>query len=255
MIASELRLFRIALQFLTQLPAGAVDNWPRDWLARSAKYMPLVGALVGAIAGASIIVAAIFLPQPLPTVVGLVIAIAVTGALHEDGLADTVDAFGGGRTCERRLEIMKDSRIGTYGTLALISVLALKAAALIALDPVSAALVMIAGHAGARLAPVLTMWMLPHAGDSNAKVSQKTSEMTSTEVSIAVLFGIIPALILLPASAFAIATLIALAAAAIAALIGQRKIGGYTGDVLGAVEQVFETVFFISAAAIIAGPG
>jgi adenosylcobinamide-GDP ribazoletransferase len=217
--------------------------------------MPLVGTLVGAIAGASIIVAAIFVPQPLPTIIGLIIAIAVTGALHEDGLADIVDAFGGGRTRDRRLEIMKDSRIGTYGTLALISVLALKAAALIALDPVSAALVMIAGHAGARLAPVLTMWALPHAGNGNSKVSKEISELTSAEISIAVLLGLLPGLILLPAAAFAIATLLALAMVAIAALIAKRKIGGYTGDVLGAVEQIFETAFFVAAATVIAGPG
>jgi adenosylcobinamide-GDP ribazoletransferase len=255
MIASELRLFRIALQFLTQLPAGAIEDWPPDWLARSAKYMPLVGALIGAIAGASIILAAIFLPEPLPTVVGLITAIAVTGALHEDGLADTVDAFGGGRTRERRLEIMKDSRIGTYGTLALISVLALKGAALAAVDPVSAALVMIAGHAGARLAPVLTIWALPHAGNGGSKVSEKTSETTLIEISIAILFGLIPGLILLPAIAFAIATSAALIAAAVIALIAKCKIGGYTGDVLGAVEQVFETAFFIAAASVIAGPG
>jgi adenosylcobinamide-GDP ribazoletransferase len=255
MIAREVRLFRIALQFLTQLPSGAIQDWPADWLARCAKYMPLIGAIVGAIAGASIIVAAIFLPEPLPTVVGLVAAIALTGALHEDGLADTVDAFGGGRTRERRLEIMKDSRIGTYGTLALISVLALKGAALIAVAPVSAALVMIAGHAGARLAPVLTMWVLPHAGNGNAKVSQKTSEITSAEVSVAVLFGLLPGLILLPAAAFAIAMLVALAAAAVTALVAKRRIDGYTGDVLGAVEQIFETAFFIAAAAVIAGPG
>lgn len=255
MIARELRLFRIALQFLTQLPAGVIEEWPPDWLARSAKYMPLVGALVGAIAGVSIIVAAIFLPEPLPAIVGLVIAIAVTGALHEDGLADTVDAFGGGKTRERRFEIMKDSRIGTYGTLALISVLALKGVALVAVDPASAALVMIAGHAGARLASVLTMWMLPHAGDGNSKVSQKTSEMTLAEVSIAVLLGLIPGLILLPPAAFTVATLAALAVAAVAALIAKCKIDGYTGDVLGAVEQIFETAFFIATAAVIAGPG
>jgi adenosylcobinamide-GDP ribazoletransferase len=79
--------------------------------------------------------------------------------------------------------------------------------------------------------------------------------MTSAEVSVAVLFGLIPGLILLPAAVFVIATLIALIAAAAAALIAKSKIGGYTGDVLGAVEQVFETVFFIAAAAVIAGPG
>lgn len=253
MIAREIRLFQIALQFLTQLPVGSIRDCPPDWLARSAKYMPLVGAIVGVIAGGAILLSAVVFPVPLPTVIGLVAAVAITGALHEDGLADTTDAFGGGRTRERRLEIMKDSRIGTYGTLALISVLALKGAALIALNPWSAACVMVAGHAGARLATILTMWRLPHAGGI-VKVSQKISEMTPSEVAVACASGLIPGLLVLPTSKFLVAALFAFAAATIIALIARRKIAGYTGDVLGAVEQVFETVFFAVAAAVIAGP-
>ncbi|AGK58966.1 cobalamin 5'-phosphate synthase [Hyphomicrobium denitrificans 1NES1] len=253
MIAREIRLFQIALQFLTQLPVGSIRDCPPDWLARSAKYMPLVGAIVGVIAGAGILLSAVFFPGPLPIVIGLVLAIAITGALHEDGLADTADAFGGGRTRERRLEIMKDSSIGTYGAIALIAAFALKDSALVALDLRSAACVMIAGHAGARLATILTMWRLPHAGGI-AKVSQKISEMTPSEVAVAFALGLIPGLLVLPTSKFVVATLFAFAAAAIIALIARRKIAGYTGDVLGAVEQVFETVFFAVAAAVIAGP-
>lgn len=254
MIASELKLFQIALQFLTQLPAGSIRDCPPDWLARSAKYMPLVGAIIGAIAGAGILLSAVFFPEPLPVVIGLVLAVAITGALHEDGLADTADAFGGGRTRERRLEIMKDSSIGSYGAIALIAAFALKGSALVALDPRSAACVLIAGHAGARLAAVLTMWRLPHAGHGVAKVSQKISELTPPEVAAAIGLGLIPGFLVLPTAAFVIATLFASAAAAAVALIAQRKISGYTGDVLGAVEQVFETAFFAVAAAVIAGP-
>lgn len=255
MIANELKLFKIALQFLTQLPVGSIRDCPQDWLARSAKYMPLVGAIVGAVAGAGILLSAVFFPEPLPMVIGLVVAIAATGALHEDGLADTADAFGGGRTRERRLEIMKDSSIGSYGAVALIAALALKGAALIALDPRSAVCVLIAGHAGARLAAVLTMWRLPHAGSGVAKVSQKISELKPTEVAVAVGLGLIPGFLVLPMAAFVIAMLFASAAAAVMASTARRKISGYTGDVLGAVEQVYETVFFAVAAAMIAGPG
>lgn len=254
MMAREVRLFKIALQFLTQLPVGSIGDCPPDWLARSAKYMPLIGAIVGAIAGAAIILSAAFLPAPLPTVIGLVVAIAITGALHEDGLADTADAFGGGRTRERRLEIMHDSRIGTYGTLALISVLALKGAALVALTPWNAAFVMVAGHAGARLAAILTMWRLPHAGGGVAKVSQKVSNLTLSEVAVAIALGLIPGLLVLGVAKFVVAALVAFAAASLIAVIARRKIAGYTGDVLGAVEQVFETAFFVVAAALIAGP-
>jgi adenosylcobinamide-GDP ribazoletransferase len=255
MMANELRLFRIALQFLTQLPVGSFDICPPDWLARSAKYMPLVGVLVGAVAGASIIGSALFFPSPLPVVIGLLIAVALTRALHEDGLADTVDAFGGGRTRESRLEIMKDSRIGIFGTLALIAVLALKASALVAIDPTSAACVLIAAHAGARLAMVLAMWRLPHAGGGHTKVSHKVSEMTNSEIAVAIALGLIPGFLVLPSAAFIIAALCAFAAAAMMASIARRKIGGYTGDVLGAVEQIYETVFIVFAAAVISGPG
>lgn len=254
MIAREIQLFKIALQFLTQVPVGSIGDCPPDWLARSAKYMPLVGALVGVIAGAAIVISAAFLPAPLPTVVGLVVAVAMTGALHEDGLADTTDAFGGGRTRERRLEIMRDSRIGTYGTLALIAVLALKGAALVPLDPWSAAFVMVAGHAGARLAAILTMWRMPHASGGVAKVSQKVSELTLSEVAVAIALGLIPGLIVLGLAKFVAAALISFAAASVIALIARRKIAGYTGDVLGAVEQIFETAFFVAAAALIIGP-
>ncbi len=254
MIAREVRLFKIALQFLTQLPVGSIGDCPPDWLARSAKYMPVVGAIVGAIAGAAIVLSAAFLPAPLPTVIGIVAAIAITGALHEDGLADTTDAFGGGRTRERRLEIMRDSRIGTYGTLALISVLALKGAALVALTPWNAALVMVAGHAGARLAAIVTMSRLPHAGGGVAKVSQKISELTMSEIAVALALGLIPGFFLLGATTFIAAALFAFGAASLIALIARRKIAGYTGDVLGAVEQVFEAAFFVAATALIVGP-
>ena len=232
MIAHEARLFLIAVQFLTRIPVGTVDTWPSDWLARAAKYMPLVGALIGAVAGAAMIAA----------------------ALHEDGLADTIDAFGDGKSRERCLEIMKDSRIGTYGTLALIIVLALKGAALLSLDSLSAACVFIAAHAGARLATVMTLWALNYAGDGSAKVSRPASELTPQELATAIVLGLAPGLLVLKPATFFISTAFACIAAAAMALMAQRRVGGYTGDVLGAIEQVYETTFFVFAAAIIAGP-
>ena len=255
MIAHEARLFLIAVEFLTRIPVGTVDMWPSDWLARAAKYMPLVGALIGAVAGAAMIAAALIFPEPLPIVIGLATAILVTGALHEDGLADTIDAFGGGKSREHCLEIMKDSRIGTYGTLALIIVLALKGAALLSLDPLSAAGVFSAAHAGARLATVLTLWTLNYAGDGSAKVSRPTSELTPQELATAIVLGLAPGLLVLKPATFLISTAFAFITATAMGLMARRRVGGYTGDVLGAIEQVYETTFFVFAAAIIAGPG
>lgn len=255
MIAREVRLFLIALQFLTRIPVGSAEVLPSDWLVRAAKYLPLVGALIGAAAGSALLASAMIFPEPLPVVIGLATAIVLTGALHEDGLADMADAFGGGQDRERCLEIMKDSRIGTFGTLALIVVLALKGAALLPLDPLAAARVLIAGHAGARLAAVLTLAGLSYAGDGKAKVSQTTSDMTLQELAFAIVLGLLPGTLFLHSSTFLISGSLAFVAAAAMALIARRRIGGYTGDVLGAVEQVYETTFFMFATAVISGPG
>jgi adenosylcobinamide-GDP ribazoletransferase len=150
---------------------------------------------------------------------------------------------------------MKDSRIGTYGTLALIATLALKATALAQIDPVSAVRILIAACAGARLAAVLALALLPYAGGENVKVSRAPSDMTGGEIAVAVAIGLILGLLVLSPVIFALSTLLAGAAASVIAWIARRKIGGYTGDVLGAVEQIYETAFIVVAVAILAGPG
>jgi adenosylcobinamide-GDP ribazoletransferase len=255
MIAREAKLFLIALQFLTRIPLKRIDPLPDDWLPRSAKYMPLVGALIGAVTGVVVLISALVFPWPVPIVIGLTFAILLTGALHEDGLADTVDAFGGGSSRERCLEIMKDSRIGTYGTLALIATLALKGTALAQIDPVSAVRILIAAYAGARLAAVLALALLPYAGGENVKVSRAPSDMTRSEIAVSIATGLIPGLLVVSPVVFLASIVFAGVAASVIAWIARRKIGGYTGDVLGAVEQIYETAFIAFAVAILAGPG
>ena len=256
MIARELRLVRVAIQFLTRLPMGIIAGFELHDIERAAKYFPLAGMLVGVIAAAVLLAATAFLPQPVPVVLALVAAIAITGGLHEDGLADSADGLLGGSTPKRRLEIMKDSRIGAFGVLALMSVLALKAAALVAVDPISAACMLAAAHASARLAPVLAMCALPYVRDAaSAKVGPLTTGVTGGEALMALAFATIAGLMVVQPVTFAIGLTAGLAAAALIALAARRRIGGYTGDVLGAIEQVSEAAFMIAAAAVIAGPG
>ncbi len=260
MIAHEVRLIRVALQFLTRIPVGGIEGFEASWIERSAKYFPLIGALVGCVTALTLLVTSVVLPQPLPMLLGLAAAILITGALHEDGLADTADglgaSLGGGLTRERRLEIMKDSRIGTYGVVALIIVLALKAASLLALDPIMAGFVLIAAHAGGRLAAVVAMWALPYAGDAAAaKVGPLTTGVSAAELAVALVLGLAAGFTVLAPATFLAALATGLTAAGCVAVISRRRIGGITGDVLGAIEQVFETVFMIAAAAVIAGPG
>lgn len=256
MIMQEFKYFLVAVQFLTRIAIKPFDNFETVWLDRSAKYFPLVGALVGAIGGTVIIATTLFLPQPLPTLLGLAAAIAVTGAFHEDGLADTADGLGGGQTREQRLEIMKDSRIGTYGTIALITMLAIKAAAMMQIGPIAMVFAFIAAHAAARLASVVAMRCMDYAGDRDAaKAKPLATAISGRELCIAIFFGVLPGVLLLSPVTLTISLAVATVAAAILARKAQRLIGGYTGDVLGAIEQVFETAFLLAAAAVIAGPG
>jgi adenosylcobinamide-GDP ribazoletransferase len=255
MIAHEVRLFLIALQFLTHIRVKHIEPFPEDWLPRSAKYMPLVGALVGAVVGVIMLVATAIFPVGVAIVLALTASLLLTGALHEDGLADTVDAFGGGDNPQRCLEIMKDSRIGTYGVLALIAVFALKATSLNAIGPVAVIGPLIAAYAGGRLAAVVTLAFLPYAGGDNVKVSRTPVRMTGRELAVAIVSALIAGLCVMNIAAFIVATVLAIVAATVVVLIARTKIGGYTGDVLGAVEQIYETAFFVSAAAMIAGPG
>jgi len=251
MIRRELDRLACALQFLTRLPAPQPRAWSDDLLARSARYFPLIGLAVGALAAALFLLARRIWPAGLlPALLAVGIAVVATGGFHEDGLADTADGLGGGLSRERRLAIMKDSRLGSYGALALGLVLSLRVAALAELrEPLKAAFALLAAHAGARAAAVLAMAALPYAADPAAsKLKPVAREVRAPEVLMALAIGLAP-LALLPPSVAAIATVAGAAAALWPALAAQRLIGGYTGDVLGAAEQAFETAFLVAAAA------
>jgi adenosylcobinamide-GDP ribazoletransferase len=244
------RLFA-AIGFMTRLPVPAAAIHDPAWLPRSAKYFPLVGILVGAIGAAILAGAGSLWSGVVPALLATAATILVTGALHEDGLADTADSLGG-RTREARLAIMKDSRLGTFGALALGLSLALRVAALAALSPGLALWALVAGHAGARFATVLVMAMLPHAGDAaTSRSSYSPERLRAGEVAVAALFAILPLLPLGPQLAFTGLVGGGVAAGLLAAAM-RRRLGGYTGDVLGAVEQVAEIGFLLGIAALAA---
>jgi adenosylcobinamide-GDP ribazoletransferase len=249
-LRAELDRLFAAIGFLTRLPVPRAAIYDPAWLVRSAKYFPLVGTLIGAI-GAAILVTsgAIWSGGLLPALLATAVTILVTGALHEDGLADTADAFGGG-TREARLAIMKDSRLGTFGALALGLSLAVRVGALAALAPDLAAWALVASHAGSRLATVLGMAMLPHAGDAaTSRISYSPDRLQAGEIAVAAVLAILPMLPAEPRLAFA-GLLAGGAAAVILALLMFRRLGGYTGDVLGAIEQVFQVGFLLGVAAV-----
>ena len=180
-----------ALQLLTRLPVQPLKGFEQAWVDRSTAYFPLAGLVVGVIVGAILLAAAAIWPAPVPALLAVVAGMAVTGALHEDGLADTVDGLGGGSTPEQRLGIMKDSRVGTYGALALIVAVALKVSALSMLAPIDAAVALILAHMSARVVPVLAAAYLPYVGDpATAKIPPLSS--TPQRRWCAVILGLLP---------------------------------------------------------------
>ncbi len=245
---AELRYFLAAIQVLTRLPVPRQRGFEEAWLARGVKYFPLAGALVGAVCALIFILVSKLWGGALPAIFTVAAGIAITGGLHEDGFADFFDSMGGA-TRQARLAIMKDSRIGTYGVLALGFGGAMKVFALASLPVAAGAAALIAAHGGGRFAAAGVISMLPYAGGlAAAKIKPLGHGVTLKDLAIAALFGLLP-LLLLPASMAAAALVCAVFAASIAAFTALRMLGGYTGDVLGAVEQTYEIAFLLGAAA------
>lgn len=236
----------VCLAFYTRLPVpGRAITAPA--LARANWAAPLVGALIGGVAAAADWLAQLAGLAPLPAA-GLAVAttVVVTGCLHEDGLADVADGFFGGSNPGRRLEIMRDSRIGAYGAVALMLSLLLRTAAVASIAPparLTAALV--ATHMASRaILPAFMRSLRPARPDGLAAGAGATS--SATAIAAAALGGLALGLGLgLPAGL--VAMIGVCAAFLFMAMLSLRRIGGQTGDVLGAVEQVSEIVILLVA--------
>lgn len=253
----ELRLVLIALGFLTRVPLPQRMDWRDEWLQASARHFPVVGLAVGACAAAVLTGGAALWSLPVALLLSMGATLALTGAFHEDGLADTFDALGGPAPRERALAIMKDSRLGTYGSTALIATLALKFAALTALGTEAAAALLLA-HGVSRAAPVLVMRWLPYAGDADAaKAKPLARQMSRVGVGVALAWAAaISAGIAATGALGAVAVALALAAAMLTAWLTarwfRRRLGGFTGDTLGATQQLSELVIYLALAARVA---
>jgi adenosylcobinamide-GDP ribazoletransferase len=240
---------RLALGFLTRLPLSLPDAPPQGALARAGWAFPLVGVVVGLLGGiAYSLAAALGLPALAAALIALGVTVLVTGALHEDGIADTADGFGGGAGSEQKLAIMRDHHLGTYGVLALLFSLGLRAAALAALaDSGHAAAALIAAHALARGGLPVALYALDPARDDGQGAAAGRPETTIAAIAAGI--GAVLALLTLGPLAGIAAAAAAGAAMALVARLARRQIGGHTGDVLGAIEQTGEVVVLLVAAA------
>jgi adenosylcobinamide-GDP ribazoletransferase len=249
MLADLLHDCKVTLAFLTRLPVRYRRAWADRDLAASVALFPAVGALIG-LAGAGGYALAVWVG--LPPWPGATIALATTiwlsGALHEDGLADFADGLGGGRTREDKLRIMRDPRVGSYGAVALVLALLLRAGALAALaapGAVGSALVTAAAVSRGVLPVVMAGLPLARADGLAAAAGRPHPLRVAAAVAVAALIAVV---LLGPAAP---AALLAAAAGALAvALLARRQIGGYTGDVLGAVQQIAEIGVLLGAVAM-----
>jgi adenosylcobinamide-GDP ribazoletransferase len=240
--------FLISLQYFTRIPIPAGIGFDPDWLRHASGFFPLVGLIVGAVCAGVYTLAAGWLPPAVAVLLSMIAGAWLTRAMHEDGFADVCDGFGGGWERERVLAIMKDSCVGSFGLVGMALLLALKYQALVALPGLTAALLF--AHPVSRLMATLLIWRLDYARSGESKASAVARHMSHGDFALACVTGLLPAWGLAmyfgaAPRALALALFFALLATGWLARLFVRRIGGYTGDCLGAVQQVSEVALYL----------
>ncbi|MDN3654100.1 adenosylcobinamide-GDP ribazoletransferase [Ferruginibacter paludis] len=246
----ELQIFLTAMMFYTRIPVPRWVNHDAEYLNKATKYFPLIGWIVG-VAVALVFMGANYLFSPsVAIILSMVVSVLLTGAFHEDGFADVCDGFGGGWTKEKILLIMKDSRVGAYGVIGLIFMLSIKFYLLSSFSAAQLTFVLIAAHAISRWAAasfILTHQYVRENEDSKAKPVAK--QFLVAHFLIASLFGILPLLLFKNVYVF----LLIIPVYTMKIYLGwyfKKWIGGYTGDCLGATQQLCEIIFYLSLLAL-----
>ncbi|PMS14817.1 adenosylcobinamide-GDP ribazoletransferase [Trinickia dabaoshanensis] len=243
----QLRYVVAALGYFTRIPIPRSVALDADDLAGAARYFPLVGALVGGFGALIYLSALAVFPASVAVLLSMIGTLLATGALHEDGLADCCDGFGGAAGREDALRIMRDPRLGAFGAIGLMMALALKWQTLAALPASTAAWTMVGAHAASRALAVSFLATHEYAREQG-KAKPVAQRMSARALAFALALGLI--WLLLPdwrAGALGLA-----AASALRLLMGRyftRRLGGYTGDCLGFAQQGFELTFYLAALA------
>jgi adenosylcobinamide-GDP ribazoletransferase len=248
--AVPLKGLRAAASFLTRVRVGDGDEGPSD-LARSLPWFPVVGGLLGVVLAGVYAETRVAAPPLVGAILTLGVAVMLTGAFHEDGLADTADGLGGGWSREEALRVMKDPRHGTYGVLALVVSVLIRASALAALDGWAALAVLPAAHALSRGASVgLLVWTRPASTDGLG--ATYFAFVTKGRALAAGATALLIAMASMGPWGLLAAPLAVLGAGAVAWL-ATRKLGGVTGDVLGAAQQAGEILVLLLGAMAVSG--
>jgi adenosylcobinamide-GDP ribazoletransferase len=254
-LRQQLNLWWIAVAFFTRIPVPSSVEFSQANLNRASRYFSAVGWLIGLICGAVLWAFMLVFPQDVAVLLAMIVSLLLTGCFHEDGLADTCDGLGGGWTTEQKLRIMKDSRVGTYGAAALWVSLTLKFVLLSQLlEPV---LALIIAHPLSRIIPTLFIAVMPYVSDSDTSKAKPLAESGSwVDTAIAVGIGSI-ALLLVPVGIGGAGVLLAvlLVVGVLSFLFLKKQLGGFTGDALGAVQQVSELALYLAMILIIGSVG
>jgi adenosylcobinamide-GDP ribazoletransferase len=231
-----------AFTFLTRLPLPGAAGVDAATLARSTVWFPLVGAVVGGVGALALEGAVRIWPPVVAAALSLLATVLLTGAFHEDALADAADGLGGGRDREHALEIMRDSRIGSYGAVALVLVLSARIGCLAALATSDRAIALVGAHALGRWSSLPLLGLLPYARPQGA--GAPFAGTTGARVIVGTLLAAIFVALTLGPHAPA-AGLVAIAITTLAAGYFRARLGGITGDCLGATNQVVELATYL----------
>lgn len=272
----EWTLFRVALQFLTRWPVASFERFDVAWLSESLRYFPLVGVFVALVQWLVWMVLVSLLPHPVALAFTMGFGLLLTGGFHEDGWADACDGMGGSTDRERVLAIMKDSRVGAFGAMGLVWMLLTKWTVLSYFNTAMVFLLaLLLGHAFSRLAATLLIVRLDHVGDAaHSKTKPLGNQMSMRQWTLSAALALLSIMLLLSGLSLAGFAgvigaglqgawpkfLMAVLAAGVAAFVCsqlcaryfRRRIGGYTGDCLGATQQITEIVVYATVLAVLA---
>lgn len=241
--------FFSGLSFYTRIPCPKSVGFSPENLNKSRKYLALIGLVVGAIASIVYLLSALIFPVEVSVFLSMGATIYLTGAFHEDGFADSCDGFGGGWEKAQILSIMKDSRVGSYGVVGLILILGLKFLVLMSLAEQSSSLLVIALLCGHSVSRLMASWVMQKYHYVSSAETSKSSDVTSVRLSRNEMLGsTIPAVVVILLAwqiNFIAAVIVVWLAAYLLGRYFQQKISGYTGDCLGAVQQVCEVLFYL----------
>ena len=261
-IKHEWILLLVAVQFLTRIPVPSFKHYDPQWLHQSSRHFPAVGLLVGLLCAGVFWLGSLLFTPLVAAVLSTAFGIKLTGAFHEDGLADSCDGLGGGLTRERTLTIMKDSRLGTYGVLGLVSALLLKISLLASMPIPIAVIALIIGHTASRLLCISLLSLLPYGGEiEHAKAKPMAQQLTPIQGLYSsgwLILAIILVALIFPnmmqqigLAQWLLAMILALIATDYMRRLLRRRLDGYTGDGLGATQQLSEIAIYIGLAASI----